>query len=439
LVRDQEVGGSNPLTRPLIKSKMIETEFDIKEHLQNFVYNESNDLFYEDKKTKVSTHFTNNGGSIPTFINEFWTAKQRQANSIHEISYRACFKPQLPRFFVDTLTKESDFVYDPFAGRGTTIIESALLKRQIVANDINPLSEILCCPRLSPPSLNDIFKRIEKIPIRKELSPDIDLLMFYHQETLTEILSLREYLCEKRDEGKEDDLDSWIRMVATNRLTGHSKGFFSVYTLPPNQAVSPESQVKINEKRKQKPEYRDTKKIIFEKTRDLIKTLTKDDISNLLNARKTLMFLKKDARETYEIPDNLVQLTVTSPPFLDVVQYSEDNWLRCWFNYIDADEIGRKITNCRNVDDWVNVMTGVFVQLYRITKSNGFVAYEVGEVKNDKIKLDHYIVEIGTSVGFICEGTMINEQQFTKTANIWGISNNEKGTNTNRIVIFKKD
>src|SRR5687767_4240544 len=27
--------------------------------------------------------------SVPTFVNEFWTAKQRQANSLHEISYRA--------------------------------------------------------------------------------------------------------------------------------------------------------------------------------------------------------------------------------------------------------------------------------------------------------------------------------------------------------------
>ena len=31
------------------------------------------------------------------FINEFWTAKQRQANNLHEISYRACYKPQLPK------------------------------------------------------------------------------------------------------------------------------------------------------------------------------------------------------------------------------------------------------------------------------------------------------------------------------------------------------
>ncbi|HSH17687.1 MAG TPA: hypothetical protein VLD18_16725, partial [Verrucomicrobiae bacterium] len=39
------------------------------------------------------------GVYVPVFVNEFWTARQRQASSLHEISYRACFKPQLPRFF----------------------------------------------------------------------------------------------------------------------------------------------------------------------------------------------------------------------------------------------------------------------------------------------------------------------------------------------------
>src|SRR5512138_3707763 len=37
------------------------------------------------------------------FTNEFWTSRQRQAAAIHEVSYRACFKPQLPRFFIDHL------------------------------------------------------------------------------------------------------------------------------------------------------------------------------------------------------------------------------------------------------------------------------------------------------------------------------------------------
>jgi hypothetical protein len=33
---------------------------------------------------------------------------------------------------------------------------------------------------------------------------------------------------------------------------------------------------------------------------------------------------------------------------------------------------------------------------------------------------------------------MVNQQEFTKTANCWGIGNNAKGTNTNRIVVLRR-
>jgi hypothetical protein len=48
--------------------------------------------------------------AVPTYVNEFWTSKQRAAHSLHEISYRACFKPQLPRFFIQRLTEPGDAV-----------------------------------------------------------------------------------------------------------------------------------------------------------------------------------------------------------------------------------------------------------------------------------------------------------------------------------------
>ena len=57
------------------------------------------------------------GIKIQRYTGEFWTSAQRKASSIHEISYRACFKPQLPRFFITGLTHEGDRVYDPFSGR----------------------------------------------------------------------------------------------------------------------------------------------------------------------------------------------------------------------------------------------------------------------------------------------------------------------------------
>ena len=113
--------------------------------------------------------------------------------------------------------------------------------------------------------------------------------MFYHRNTLQEILSIKNYLKNKKIKNKEDVTDKWIRLLATNRLTGHSKGFFSVYTLPPNQATNPESQKKINLKRNQKPEYRDTRKLILKKTRSLLKDMNETTIKNL---KKTLIHLK---------------------------------------------------------------------------------------------------------------------------------------------------
>ena len=59
-------------------------------------------------------------------------------------------------------------------------------------------------------------------------------------------------------------------MVAVNRLTGHSPGFFSVYTLPPNQAASVEAQARINARRKQVPPRRDVRALIAAKTRSLL-------------------------------------------------------------------------------------------------------------------------------------------------------------------------
>lgn len=376
--------------------------------------------------------------ALKKYTNEFWTSRQRQASSIHEISYRACFKPQLPRFFINLLTKKGDIVYDPFSGRGTTVIEAGLLGRNVIANDANPLSRIMTEPRFFPPDYQAVEKRLLSIPC--ESSPaDIDLSMFYHPDTEKEIISLRQYLLERHAASRDDMTDRWIAMVATNRLTGHSPGFFSVYTLPPNQAVSQRSQQRINIKRNQTPEYRDTHRIILNKTKSLLRSLTPDEQKNLNHAGKNTRLLTGDSRATPEILNDSVQLTVTSPPFLDIVQYKEDNWLRCWFNGLNDTEIGNRITMARTVEAWSAVMGAVFHEIYRITRPGGYVAFEVGEVRKRSIRLEEHVVPLGISAGFMCECVLINQQTFTKTSNIWGVDNMASGTNTNRIVIFSKN
>lgn len=411
-------------------------EIDLVSFFKDFSFEEKH-RDQPEQNTQIESY---SAGNIKTlrYVNEFWTSRQRQAASIHEISYRACFKPQLPRFFIKLLTNPGNTVYDPFSGRGTTPIEAALLGRKIVSNDINPLSRILSKPRLAVPSTDQVRKRLAEIPFQKRLKNEIDLSMFYHPETESELLALRTYLSEQQNNSLDDDLDHWIRMVATNRLSGHSKGFFSVYTMPPNQAVSPERQEIINFKRNQKPDYRDIKSIILKKSSQLLRNLSSTEQDNLNNAGKSAVFLEVDAARTNSIPETSIDLTVTSPPFLNMVQYSRDNWLRCWFNQIDMDKLEKQLTMAATLEQWSAKMGSVFDELYRITKTGGWVAFEVGEVRGGKINLEEQVIPLGVRSGFQCAGVVVNRQNFTKTSNIWGITNNRSGTNSNRIVLFNK-
>jgi hypothetical protein len=375
------------------------------------------------------------GQRYPRYVREFWTSRQRQASSLQEVSYRACYKPQLPRLFIEKLTQPGDRVYDPFSGRGTTALEAALLGRRAAANDINPLSEILARPRLNLPAPEAVAKRLEEIPRKGAPRDGLDLSMFYQPETEAEIRALRQWFQVRTP---LDELDAWIRMVATNRLTGHSPGFFSVYTLPPNQALSAEKQVQINAQRQQTPAYRDTHALILKKTKQLLAGVTPEEAQRLREASLDAIFCTQDARCTEGIPSASVMLTVTSPPFLDVVQYAQDNWLRCWFCGLDATAIGRDITMSRTLEAWSEVMRGVFGELHRITLKGGSVAFEVGEVRKGAVRLEEVVLPLGLRAGFKVQGILVNEQAFTKTANIWGVSNNTHGTNSNRIVVFEK-
>lgn len=378
------------------------------------------------------------GERIPRLSREFWTSRQRQASSLHEVSYRACYKPQLPRLFIGKLTQAGDRVYDPFSGRGTTALEAALMGRRVAANDINPLSEILARPRLTPPEPAEVEARLRLIPRGDAVSDGLDLSMFYHPDTEAEIRALRAWFLDRTQSGAFDDLDAWIRMVATNRLTGHSPGFFSVYTLPPNQALRAEKQVEINRTRGQVPEYRDTRALILKKTRQLLSDLDGVARQHLRRAAEDAQFLTGDAGATAGLDAASIQLTVTSPPFLDVVQYAADNWLRCWFCGLDAETIAGGITMSRTVEGWAETMQGVFRELHRVTRPGGFVAFEVGEVRKGTVRLEEVVLPLGIRAGFSPLGLLINEQTFTKTANIWGVDNNAKGTNSNRIALFEK-
>ncbi len=375
-------------------------------------------------------------GKLPVYTNEFWTAKQRAAHSLHEVSYRACFKPQLPAFFIDRLTGVGDVVYDPFAGRGTTLLQAALMGRVPYGCDINPLSEKLIGPRLAPPDLDSVELRLRSLKLNARKSVRPELLAFYHSRTLETLTALRAYLLRKESLGSLDAVDRWIWMVALNRLTGHSTGFFSVYTLPPNQAVSVDSQLKINKRLRQRPPKRDVLEIILNKSRSLLRDFERDKDRELLDCGKRAKLFIGSAARTRRIRTGTVKLVVTSPPFLDVVDYVKDNWLRGWFAGVDIESV--PVWQYRKLSEWQDGMSKVFSELSRVLVPGGHVAFEVGEVRNGTLQLEEAVAQAGQSAGLQPILVLINQQKFTKTSNCWGIENQKRGTNTNRIVLFRR-
>ncbi len=181
--------------------------------------------------------------------------------------------------------------------------------------------------------------------------------------------------------------------------------------------------------RGQTPPRRHATNIILKKS----KALLRDGAPT--HADITLLTAPADA--TPEIKSHSVDLVVTSPPFLDVVDYAGDNWLRCWFAGIEAS--GVAIAMHRKEQDWVVFVRDVFGELARTVRPGGHVAFEVGEVRGGSVALEALVLQAMATLPFTPHGVLVNVQEFTKTANCWGVANNAKGTNSNRVVIAQRN
>ncbi len=67
-----------------------------------------------------------------------WIIKERYAKNGHVGSFHGNFVPQIPNQFLKRYTKRGEWVFDPFLGSGTTLIEARRLERNSIGFEINP-------------------------------------------------------------------------------------------------------------------------------------------------------------------------------------------------------------------------------------------------------------------------------------------------------------
>jgi hypothetical protein len=108
----------------------------------------------------------------------------RTTYSMHGIHpYGAKFPPQLPRWVINNLSKPGELIVDPFSGGGTTLVEGRLLKRSVAGGDVDPLAQRVSMAKAVP---LDVDKLAEAARIlRDNLLESRDLLDTHHGELLS--------------------------------------------------------------------------------------------------------------------------------------------------------------------------------------------------------------------------------------------------------------
>lgn len=90
------------------------------------------------------------------WTDSLWIIPQRDNSGAHSGHYHGNFVPQIPHQLLTRYTKAGDFVLDPFAGSGTTLIESQRMGRNSIGIELQPSVAIEAINRIHSESKEGI-------------------------------------------------------------------------------------------------------------------------------------------------------------------------------------------------------------------------------------------------------------------------------------------
>lgn len=299
-----------------------------------------------------------------------WDTKQRQGSPLHRIcAYQGCFPPQLPKYFLQKYPGE--VVLDPFCGRGTVLLEATLQGRAPLGFDLLPTALALSRVKVGCDSLDTVLSEIERLDL-SGVAPQqpVEFVDLYHPEVWSQLWNLR-----------QAQRSTALTALTLGRLHGHSPGFFSdvtfnVVSLPP--ASIHKMRMKHGEGRPLP--LRDVKSLLVRAAKRFI---PKDGLQGRGSVERA------DARDL-PLTAASVDLVITSPPFLDVIDYPNVNWVREWF--LDGSSANSNTFSIGKVVDYKVFLRNTLVELRRVIKPKGTIVFEVGVVKR-KEKMFEFVQE----------------------------------------------
>ncbi len=382
---------------------------------------------------------------IEQFVTPWAKESARSYDSWHSMcSYLGSFPAPLASYFIKHFSNTGDVVLDPFSGRGTTLLEARILNRKSVATDLNPIALALSEAKNTNFTKEEIFERIEQLEkiydpalyLPEALAQPDEIHLIFHPRTLAQLCYLKRKFLKSKLPVDKYLIGCVLGVMHGGERKDGTSGYLSI-SMPNTFSMSPDYVRRFVQTKQLNREFRDVFKIIKDKTERLFDKHTP--------LKQTGIVLKADAKtlsQNDELKSYLgkVNLIVTSPPYLGIVNYAKQNWIRSWLLNKDTLEVSNELDDDLNLNEWVTFSTKVIKELKKLMKKDGVAVFVIGDVAKTKTSVVPLAREFCSMVkeaqlfkNVWCINDVIDVAD--KTTRIWGES---KGSATaiDRIVIL---
>jgi DNA methylase len=372
---------------------------------------------------------------------------QRWGHPWHSMcSYLGTFPASLARAMISLLSEPGDLVMDPFSGRGTTLLEARLLGRRALVSDLNPMAVALSRAKNASVTLEAALSEIDALRAAYDrpmylpeahVQPD-DILLIYSPETLAQLCYLRRRLLKSPTDVRSFLLGALLGVMHGAERQDGTSAYASI-SMPNTFSMSPNYVRRFVETKQLNRMGRDVFEILTAKVERLFKESPPDDCKGVVAAW--------DAKRLSENPEfaeylGSAKLIVTSPPYLGVVNYAKQNWIRNWL-LAPAEYFGRE----NDLDDnltlhaWLDFIEATIQELKKFLVETGIIVLVVGDVasKSNKSHINlarHLIQRLQHDKVFSYIGVFDDHMGHDiKTTRIW---KDTKGmaTATDRIIVL---
>jgi DNA modification methylase len=289
-------------------------------------------------------------------------------------------KSTMAKELVQTYSEQGEAVLDPFSGSGTVPLEGSITGRHSYGIDRNPYSVVLSEAKLNPPINQNTAVEKAKFYL-DQIDPSTDSLddeapewvqEFFHPKTLSGIQQLFPLLREN---------DEYFLLACLLGILHHQRpGFLS----HPASNLRPylRDEKFPRDEFPERYEYREIEPRLISKIERAYRRFPEFDrsLSREIWAGDTSEVMED------ELDDDSIDAIITSPPYMNKLDYGRDNRLRLYFIGVrDYRELDGSPTTKSDYEDFLSQFLH---QASRVLKPDGRMIFVMGESRRSGSAVD---------------------------------------------------